>query len=64
MNVFEQYELKESGRQEAKAAAVRALEEYLAQLNNRADFSTFDHPYHAGARSAIEFAVTLVKLAI
>jgi hypothetical protein len=64
MNIFEQYELKESGRQEAKAAAVQALEKHLAQLNNRADFSAFDHPYHAGARSAIEFAIALVKLAI
>ena len=64
MNIFEQYELREAGRQEARASAIQALQEHLARLNNRASFTDFDHPYHAGSRSAVEFAITLVKLAI
>ena len=64
MNILEQYELKLAAREEAKAWAIQALEEHLARLNDRAGFSDFDHPYHQGARSATEFAITLVKLSI
>jgi len=64
MNIFEQYELRNAGRQEARASALQALEAHLARLNDKSAFTDFDHPYHAGSRSAVEFAITLVKLSI
>lgn len=64
MNFLEQYELKQAARQEAKAKALQALTDHLAVLSDRNRFADFDHPYHAGARSATEFAITLVKVSI
>jgi len=62
MTILEQYELKQAAREEAKAAALKALSDHLAVLNDRSRFFDFDHPYHAGARRSLEFAITLVKV--
>jgi hypothetical protein len=64
VNILEQYELKEAGRQEAKSAAIAALQEHLGRLNDRSRFSDFENPYHKGARNELEFAITLVRISI
>jgi len=64
MNILEQHEIREAGRQEARAAAIRALEEHLVRISGKNQSGRSDQPFNVGYREAISFAITLVKLAI
>jgi hypothetical protein len=63
-NIFETYQLIDASRTEAKEAALKAIREHIARMQEPGCLSQPEHPRHVGYIDALEFACTLIKFCI